>query len=63
MAVGSFSPGLPFKLSGRFRLTRFIRRLTHARPDESDHAHGEFVLDGQDVVERAVLAIRPNVPS
>ena len=38
-------------------------RLAQARLDGGDHAHREFVLDREDVVESAVVTIRPDVPA
>jgi hypothetical protein len=37
--------------------------LAQARLYGGEHAHGELVLDGEDVVQRAVVTFRPDVPA
>ena len=48
---------------GPFALNALNLCLAQTRLDGGDHAHRELVLDREDVVEGAVIAIRPDVPA
>src|SRR4029079_14831913 len=48
-ALGPFAPGA------------FDLRLAKYRLDNAHYAHGQFVLDGEDIVESAVVTLSPDV--